>query len=88
VSSRGTRDLVVRSHEPEVNPPAVGYQLSARGLVTGDRVIGESNFLNLKFLNFPGIRNGRKFAVSPSPVLTDSSTPRLLDSSTFVFIRR
>jgi hypothetical protein len=34
-------------------------------------VIGESNFLNLKFLNFRGIRNGRKFAVSPSPVLTD-----------------
>jgi hypothetical protein len=23
------------------------------------------------FLNFPGISNGRKFAVSPSPVLTD-----------------
>jgi hypothetical protein len=35
----------------------------------GDRVIGESNFLN--FLNFRGIRNSRKFAVSPSPVLTD-----------------
>jgi hypothetical protein len=31
----------------------------------------ESNFLNLKFLNFRGIRNGRKFAVSPSLVLTD-----------------
>jgi hypothetical protein len=29
-------------------------------------VIGESNFLNLR-----GIRNGRKFAVSLSPVLTD-----------------
>jgi hypothetical protein len=28
-----------------------------------------SNFLN--FLNFRGIRNGRKFAVSPSPVLSD-----------------
>jgi hypothetical protein len=37
--------------------------------VTGDGVIGESNFLN--FLNFRGTRNGRKFAVSPSPVLTD-----------------
>jgi hypothetical protein len=33
--------------------------------------MGESNFLNLKFLNFRGIRNGRKFAISPSPVLTD-----------------
>jgi hypothetical protein len=35
----------------------------------GDRVIGGSNVLN--FLNFRGIRNGRKFAISPSPVLTD-----------------
>jgi hypothetical protein len=34
------------------------------------RVMGDgSNFPN--FPNFPGIRNGRKFAVSPSPVLTD-----------------
>jgi hypothetical protein len=34
-------------------------------------VSGESNFPNLKFLNFRGIKNGRKFAVSPSPVFTD-----------------
>jgi hypothetical protein len=34
-------------------------------------VSGESNFLNfLNFLNFRGIRNGRKFAVSPSLGLT------------------
>jgi hypothetical protein len=32
-------------------------------------VIGGSNFLN--FLNFRGIRNGRKFAVSLSLGLTD-----------------
>jgi len=31
----------------------------------GDRVIGSN------FPNFPGIKNGRKFAVSPSPVLID-----------------
>jgi hypothetical protein len=38
----------------------------------GVRVAGDAlNFLNLKFLNFQGIRNGRKFAVSPSLVLTD-----------------
>jgi hypothetical protein len=30
---------------------------------------GGSNFPN--FPNFPGIRNSGKFAVSPSPVLTD-----------------
>jgi hypothetical protein len=37
----------------------------------------EANFPN--FPNFPGIRNGRKFAVSPSLVLTDFSTSRLTD---------
>jgi hypothetical protein len=39
--------------------------------VMGCRVMGESNFLNLKFLNFRGIKNGRKFAVSLSLGLTD-----------------
>jgi hypothetical protein len=43
-------------------------------------VSGESNFPNLKFLNFRGTRNGRKFAVSPSPVFTASQTDRLTDS--------
>jgi hypothetical protein len=38
----------------------------------GVRVLGGgSNFLNLKFLNFRGIRNGRKFAVSRTHRLTD-----------------
>ena len=49
---------------------------SLRSWCQGDRVTGdESNFLN--FLNFLGIRNGRKFAVSPSLGLTDSPTGRL-----------
>jgi hypothetical protein len=46
---------------------AIGYPLSANGRVMGEG--GGSNFLN--FLNFWGIRNGRKFAVSPSPLHTD-----------------
>jgi hypothetical protein len=37
----------------------------------GNGVIGSN------FPNFPGIRNGRKFALSLSPVLADSPTDRL-----------
>jgi hypothetical protein len=40
--------------------------------VRGDRLHSPvSNFLNLKFLNFRGIRSGRKFAVSLPLGLTD-----------------
>jgi hypothetical protein len=43
---------------------------SLRSWWQGGRVMGsESNFLN--FLNFWGIKNGRKFAISPALVLTD-----------------
>jgi hypothetical protein len=65
----------------------VGYQLPVGCWVLGDYslrswwqgggVLGGSNFLN--FLNFRGIKNGRKFAVSPSLVLTDFSTHGLTD---------
>jgi hypothetical protein len=50
----------------------------------GVRVLGGgSNFLNLKFLNFRGIRNGRKFAVSLSLGLTHVPTHRLTDLPTY-----
>jgi hypothetical protein len=34
-----------------------------------------SNFLNLKFLNFRGIRNGRKFAGSPTHTISGIMLP-------------
>jgi hypothetical protein len=37
----------------------MGDGLSATGRVMGDRVMGDGS----NFPNFPGIRNGRKFAV-------------------------
>jgi hypothetical protein len=47
------------------------YRLVGRW-VMGDKVMGGSNFLN-----FRGIRNARKFAVSPSLGLTDWPIYRL-----------
>src|SRR5215210_2092840 len=63
-------------------PLSLGAQRSVRMMPAIGREMGGGwNLPN--FPNFPGIRNGRRFAVSPSPVLTDSPTSRLAVSPTY-----